>query len=131
MRLHQWMSARVSKIVLALVLAFSATGIALVDEDSSSQVAAQTQAKIDASIFSYDGQDFVRTQTELVTEDGKSAVGTKLDHDTPAYKALIQKHSYTGNATVFGRNYDAYYAPLTGEDGGLTGALFVGVTKCK
>jgi hypothetical protein len=27
---------------------------------------------------------------------------------------------------LFGRNYQANYAPLIGEDGKLTGALFVG-----
>jgi methyl-accepting chemotaxis protein len=55
--------------------------------------------------------------------------GTKLDHDNPAYKALSEKHFYTGPATVFGQNYQASYAPLIGEDGKLTGALFVGVPK--
>ncbi len=130
MRLHQWISARVSKgIVLALVLVFSGALIAFVDADSSSRVAPQTRAKIEATIFSYDGQDFVRIKTTLVTEKGKSAVNTKLDHDTPAYRALIQKRSYTGDVTLFGRKYEANYAPLTGEDGRLTGALFVAVTK--
>ena len=130
MRLHQWLSARVSKgIVLVLGLAVSGALIAFVDEDSGSRVAAQTQAKIQATIFTYDGQDFVRTKTTLVTKDGKTAVNTKLDRDTPAYKALVQKHSYTGDATVFGQKYDANYAPLTSEDGRLTGALFVAVPK--
>ena len=129
MRIHQSISARVSKIGLALVLAFAGAWIAFVDEDSSSQVAAQTLTQIEVTIFSYDGQDFVRTQTTLVTKDGKSAVNTKLDRNTPAYKALIQKRSYTGDATLFGRKYDATYAPLIGKDGQLTGALFVAVTK--
>ncbi len=129
MRIDQWISARASKIVLALVIAFSGAWVALVDEDSSSQVAAQTLTQIEVTIFSYDGQDFVRTQTTLATEEGTSAVNTKLDRDTPAYKALIQKRSYTGDATLFGRTYDATYAPLIGEDGQLTGALFVAVTK--
>jgi hypothetical protein len=40
-----------------------------------------------ATIFSYDGTDFVRTHTTL-TEDGKSEVGTKLDHDSAAYDQL-------------------------------------------
>jgi len=93
------------------------------------QDAAPDKAKIEATIFSYDGKDFVRTQTTLLTKDGESAVNTKLDHDNPAYKALSRKHSYTGEATVFGRQYDANYAPLTGEDGKLTGALFVAVAK--
>ena len=65
----------------------------------------------------------------LVTEDGKAAVNTKLEHDSPVYKALAQKHSYMGEATIFGRKYDADYAPLVSDDGHLTGALFVGVAK--
>ncbi len=90
---------------------------------------AQTLAQIEATIFVYDGQDFVRTRTTLVTKEGKSAVNTKLDRNTPAYKALIQKRSYTGDATLFGREYEANYAPLTDEDDQLTGALFVTVAK--
>ena len=90
--------------------------------------ASLAQSKLDASILSYDGKDFVRTETTLM-DNGKSAVNTKLDHDSPAYKALAEKHSYTGPATVFGQNYQANYAPLIGADGKLTGALFVGVPK--
>jgi len=114
---------------LVLGLALSGALIAVVVEGSSSRAAAQAQAKLEATIFSYDGKEFVRTKTTMVTNEGKPAVNTKLEHDTPAYKALIQKRSYTGDATVFGRKYDANYAPLTGEDGRLTGALFVAVAK--
>jgi len=81
-----------------------------------------------ATIFSYDGTDFVRTQTTL-KEDGESAAGTKLDHNSAAYKALSQKHSYNGPATIFDQDYDAHYAPMVGADGKLTGALFVAVPK--
>lgn len=90
---------------------------------------AETEGKLDATIFSYDGKDFVRTESTVLTKDGKSVVNTKLAHDTPAYKALVDKHSYTGDATIFGREYQAQYAPLTSDDGKLTGALFVGVLK--
>ena len=86
------------------------------------------QSKLDASIFSYDGKDFTRTETTLMNK-GQSAVGTKLDPNGPAYKALMEKHSYTGPMTVFGQNYQASYAPLIGADGKLTGALFVGMAK--
>jgi methyl-accepting chemotaxis protein len=90
--------------------------------------ASWAETKLEASIFSYDGKDFVRTNTTL-TDKGKSAVNTKLDQSSAAYKALVEKRSYTGPATVFGRDYDANYAPLIGGDGKLTGALFVGVPK--
>ncbi|MGC2409175.1 MAG: Cache 3/Cache 2 fusion domain-containing protein [Methyloceanibacter sp.] len=105
-------------LILSLLLPVTVLG-------SSASLA---QSKLDSSVLSYDGKDFVRTETTLM-DNGKSAVNTKLDHDSPAYKALAEKHSYTGPVTVFGRNYQGNYAPLMSEDGKLTGALFVGVPK--
>ena len=90
--------------------------------------ASWAETKLEATILSYDGKDFVRTNTTLM-DKGQSAVNTKLDQNSAAYKALIEKRSYTGPASVFGRDYDANYAPLIGGDGKLTGALFVGVPK--
>ena len=90
--------------------------------------ASLAETKLEASIFSYDGKDFVRTETTLM-DNGKSAVNTKLEHDSAAYKALVEKKSYTGPVSVFGKDYQANYAPLIGEDGKLTGALFVGTPK--
>jgi SAM-dependent methyltransferase len=52
--------------------------------------ASSAETKLAASIFSYDGKDFVRTETTLM-QGGQSAVGTKLEHDSPAYKALSEK----------------------------------------
>src|SRR4026208_1323460 len=95
-------------LMLSLLLAVTLVG-------SSASLA---QSKLDASILSYDGKDFVRTETTLM-QAGQSAVGTKLDHDSPAYKALVEKHSYTGPATVFGQDYQANYAPLIDGDGKL------------
>jgi hypothetical protein len=82
-----------------------------------------------ATIFTYDGHEFLRAKSTLVTEAGKSAVNTQLEHTNPAFKALLQKHSYSGEAVVFGKHYDANYAPLMARDGHLTGALFVAVPK--
>jgi hypothetical protein len=120
----QWASLSHSKRVV-LGFAFALCTVMI----SAEHVAAQAPTRLEATIFSYDGQDFVRVNTTLRTEDGRSAVNTKLDRDTPAYKALIEKRSYSGNVTVFGRKYDASYAPLTNEDGRLTGALFVAVAQ--
>ena len=126
MRIHHWTSTRVGRgVVVAVALALSA--LLMVAETHASPSAAS--GKLNATIFSYDGKDFVRTESTVLTKDGKSVVNTKLAHDTPAYKALMDKHSYTGDATIFGRDYHANYAPLTGEDGKLTGALFVGMPK--
>jgi hypothetical protein len=105
-------------LILCLLLVVAALG-------SSASLA---QSKLDASILSYDGKNFVRTETTLMN-NGQVAVGTKLDPDSAAYKALVEKKSYTGPATVFGKDYQANYAPLTSADGKLTGALFVGAPK--
>jgi hypothetical protein len=130
MRSPQWTSARVGKgIFAALAVLVAVAVIATVAGGTSAPAAAQGQGKIEATIFSFDGKDFVRTKTTLMTEDGKSAVNTKLDHASAAYKALIKKHSYVGDAMVFGKKYDAEYAPLTSADGHLTGALFVAVAE--
>jgi hypothetical protein len=127
MRVQQWVSSGVSRgIAVALVLAFSGALLAFAETRGTP---ADTKGKLDATIFSYDGKDFVRTESTVLSKDGKSVVNTKLAHDSPAYKALTDKHSYTGDANVFGREYQANYAPLMGEDGKLTGALFVGVPK--
>src|SRR5919109_2589160 len=104
MRVNQWIPAQLGRrIALALGLAVSVLLIGLVTAGSSPRAAAHPKDKLEATIFSYDGKDFVRTRTTLVTEDGKSAVNTKLDHASPAYKALTQKHSYVGEATAFGK----------------------------
>jgi hypothetical protein len=130
MRTADWTSARAGKGLFALlVLVLAVVLMALLEGSSSSQAVAQSEAKMEATIFSYDGKDFVRSRTTMMTEDGKSALNTKLDHDNPAYKALMQKHSYIGDATVFGKHYDADYAPLVSDDGKLIGALFIGVAK--
>ncbi|MFA5949412.1 MAG: Cache 3/Cache 2 fusion domain-containing protein [Hyphomicrobium sp.] len=108
-------------VLLMLTILFPVTLL------GSSPSLAETK-KIEATIFSYDGQDFVRTTTSL-GQEGKSVANTKLDRSSPAYSALTKKQSYAGPATLFGKDYDAKYAPLVGNDGKLTGALFVGVPK--
>lgn len=130
MRLQKLTSARTSLAIgVGLVLALSSASIAWVHGHDSARSSVQAQSKLEATIFSYDGQDFVRVKTTLLTEDGKSAVNTKLDRESAAYKALTQKRSYTGEATLFGRSYDSNYAPLTNADGQLTGAIFVASPK--
>ena len=81
------------------------------------------------TLFKFDGQDFIRSETNLLTADGKSALNTKLVRDDSIYPALIHRKSYSGEAILFGRDYVTYYAPLTDEQGQLTGAIFVGQQK--
>jgi len=130
MRFIQGVSTRVTRaIVGALIVASTVTAMAMAHHGTAHAAAPVQMGKLEASIFSFDGKDFTRTKTTLMTEAGASAVGTKLDQGSAAYKALVAKKSFSGEATVFGKKYDADYAPLTGADGKVTGALFVAVAK--
>ena len=74
MRVHQWVSRRVGRgIAVALVLAFSGALLAVAESRSAPS---GTKGKLDATIFSYDGQDFVRARSTVLTKDGKSVVST-------------------------------------------------------
>ena len=112
--------------LIAIVMLLAAASAAWIRRSPAPQASVAGADKLAASIFSYEGQEFVRTSTTLVTEAGKSAANTKLEHSSPAYEALRAGHSYSGDVTVFGKRYHAHYAPLTASDGSLTGALFVG-----
>ena len=78
MRFPQAISAQAGKgIIAALLLACSVGLTAFVSAARGPRGAAQMAGKIEATIFSYDGQDFTRTTTTLMTADGKSAANTK------------------------------------------------------
>ena len=112
---------------MLLVAAFASLVPAL--SHGSTLGSARVYPKLDASILSWDGKDFTRTQTTLMDKSGKSAVGSKLDHDSPAFKALSEKHCVQRRGHRVRQEVRRAFAPLTGDDGALTGALFVGVPK--
>ncbi|MBY0240964.1 MAG: Cache 3/Cache 2 fusion domain-containing protein [Burkholderiaceae bacterium] len=79
-----------------------------------------------ATIFVKHGDDFVRVATSLKKEDGTRAVGTKLDHQHPAYPAIIAGQAYVGNATLFGQQYMTEYEPVKDAGGQVIAVLFIG-----
>jgi hypothetical protein len=82
-----------------------------------------------ASLFAKNGDQYVRVATTLKKEDGTSAVGTALDAKSPAYAKLSAGEAYYGDATVFGKAYDAGYEPIKDASGAVIGAYFVGFAK--
>jgi len=123
---RHFLARRVSVVAAFVLAATLATAVANADPRPTT-AAVQAPAALSATVFSFDGKDFVRTKTTLVTESGASAVGTKLDRGSAAFKALMEKHSSAGPVKVFGKSFDGSYAPLLDNGGKLTGALFVGV----
>ena len=81
-----------------------------------------------ATLFAKNGDQFVRVASTVKKEDGTSAVGTALDPKSPAFAKLGAGEPYYGDATVFGKAYDAGYEPIKGASG-VIGAYFVGYPK--
>jgi methyl-accepting chemotaxis protein-2 (aspartate sensor receptor) len=74
-----------------------------------------------ASLFAKNGNKYVRVATTLKKEDGTSAVGTSMDSKNPAFAKLNKGEPYYGEATVFGKNYDAGYEPIKDASGAVIG----------
>ena len=79
-----------------------------------------------ATLFVKSGDQYVRVATTVKKEDGTSAVGTALDVKKAAISRLNNGEAYYGDATVFGKTYDAGYEPIKDASGAVNGAYFVG-----
>jgi methyl-accepting chemotaxis protein-2 (aspartate sensor receptor) len=82
---------------------------------------------VTATVFAKTGDDFVRVSTSLKKENGERAVGTLLDRAHPGYAALKADRTYSGLATLFGKQYITKYVPMKNEAGQIIGALYVGI----
>ncbi|CAN7393752.1 Cache 3/Cache 2 fusion domain-containing protein [Trinickia sp. LjRoot230] len=80
-----------------------------------------------ATVFARNGDDFVRVTTSLKKQDGSRAIGTLLDRKGPAYALVLAGQTYTGLASLFGKQYITQYRPVTDASKRVIGALFVGV----
>jgi methyl-accepting chemotaxis protein len=79
-----------------------------------------------ATVFVRRGDDFVRISTSVTKQDGSRAIGTQLDHASPAYPRLMAGQSYVGPTTLFGRAYMTQYTPVRDASGNVIAVLFVG-----
>ncbi len=77
-------------------------------------------------MFVRDGDDFVRVTTSLRNAEGNRAMGTVLDHASPAYPKMIAGEAYTGPARLFGVDYMTHYMPLKDAAGEVTAIAFIG-----
>ncbi len=82
-----------------------------------------------ATIFVKAGNEYKRVATTVKKEDGSSAAGTPLDPKSAAIARLNNGEAYYGDATVFGKSYDAGYEPIKDASGAVIGAYFVGQPK--
>lgn len=80
-----------------------------------------------ATVFAAQGEEFIRVTTSLKKENGERAIGTQLDHSHPSYALLRAGNSYSGLATLFGKQYITQYDPIKDGSGKVIGVLFIGL----
>jgi methyl-accepting chemotaxis protein-2 (aspartate sensor receptor) len=80
-----------------------------------------------ATIFVASGDDFVRVTTSVRKENGERAVGTMLDHASPAYAQLRAGKPYVGLTILFGKPTITDYEPVRDAAGKVIGVLYVGI----
>ncbi|SET18827.1 methyl-accepting chemotaxis protein [Natronincola peptidivorans] len=79
-----------------------------------------------ATIFKRAGSDFERVITSIINEEGRRAVGTVLDQEGNAYKAMVEGKEYIGEADILGGAYITKYIPMLDTNGNIIGVYFVG-----
>lgn len=70
----------------------------------------------------------LRVSTNVMTENGQRAVGTRVSEEVKAV-VLQQGKEYVGNAFVVNENYITRYEPLRDHRGNVVGILYVGARQ--
>jgi methyl-accepting chemotaxis protein len=79
-----------------------------------------------ATLFVWDGSNFVRVTTNVLKPDGSRAVGTPLDPKGKAFGALSQGRPFNGVVDILGVPYTTSYVPMLDGGGKLAGAWYTG-----
>jgi methyl-accepting chemotaxis protein len=77
-----------------------------------------------ATIFVRSGDDFIRISTNVI-KDGKRAIGTKLDPNGKAIKAIREGNSFYGVVDILGSPYLTGYEPIK-ENNNVVGIWYCG-----
>ena len=85
-----------------------------------------------ATVFIWDEKtrDFWRKTTNIVKPNGKRAVGTKLGQNGRVYPIIMDGKTYSGEATILGKDYYTVYQPIF-SDSKVVGILYAGVEKSR
>jgi methyl-accepting chemotaxis protein len=81
-----------------------------------------------ATLFVKSGDDFVRESTNVQKPDGSRAVGTVLDPNGKAIKAIRAGEAYYGVVYILDRPYVTGYEPLKDNQGQVIGIWYTGYT---
>ncbi|MDQ0457042.1 methyl-accepting chemotaxis protein [Rhizobium paknamense] len=92
--------------------------------DSVGRMTGQT-----ATLFTWDEekQGFIRRTTNIITAEGKRAVGTPLDPKGAVFPVVAKGQLYRGEAVILNTPYYTIYQPILGSGGKVLGILYAGV----
>lgn len=82
-----------------------------------------------ATIFSKQGDKFVRELTNVKNENGQRMLNTELDKKSEVYKAIAAGKTYTGETEISGQTYSAIYEPMKDASGQTIGVYCVGISQ--
>ncbi|MBR1369652.1 chemotaxis protein [Methanocalculus chunghsingensis] len=81
-----------------------------------------------ATVFQVYDDHAIRIATNVISEDGERAVGTRLTQDVFDY-SVIGGETFYGSRDLFGIQYVTAYEPITNSRGDVIGILFVGTKE--
>jgi hypothetical protein len=81
-----------------------------------------------ATVFVKSGEEYVRVSTNILTQEGKRAVGTNLAR-AKAYEAMNKGEQFCGVVDILGSPFDTCYNPIKDKVGKTIGLTFVGYKK--
>ena len=79
-----------------------------------------------STVFVKSGDQFIRLISSVKDAQGRSAVGTQLDPEGPAFQSLVNGRPYIGLAEILGSQYYTAYLPIRSEQGRVIGAWYAG-----
>ncbi|NMM45877.1 HAMP domain-containing protein [Rhodospirillaceae bacterium KN72] len=84
-----------------------------------------------ATVFAWeeDSKDFWRKTTNIIKDDGNRAVGTQLGQKGRVYPYMLRGETYSGEATILGKDYYTIYQPIFDNAGKVIGILYAGVLQ--
>lgn len=79
-----------------------------------------------ATLFVRDGQEFTRVTTNVKKGDGSRAIGTKLNMNGGAGKAIKRGEAFFGQVEILGNPYLTAYSPMFNPAQDIIGIWYVG-----
>jgi hypothetical protein len=79
-----------------------------------------------ATLFANDGQEFVRVTTNVKKVDGSRAIGTKLNLNSGAGRAIKRGETFFGQVEILGNPYLTAYSPMRDARQNTVGIWYVG-----